>query len=108
MGTVTIAYHSEMTLGGAMQVFRSHFGSKYDVYGTRFPAADFVAKESGWTGRGDAETGERGHLLRTLATYSKRTFQRAVRGPAPKANPMATLEGTRGGSTGVHDERCRL
>jgi len=50
MGTVEIAHHSEMTPEGTMQVFRSHFGSKYDVYMTRLPGWDFVVKKSGWTG----------------------------------------------------------
>ena len=50
MGTVEIAHHSEMTPEGTMQVFRSHLGSKYDVYMTRLPGWDFVVKKSGWTG----------------------------------------------------------
>lgn len=61
MAKVTVAHKPELTAEGAMEVFRSHFAGKYDVYKmsglgrlgqglTR--TRDFVVKKSGWTGVG--------------------------------------------------------
>lgn len=52
MATVTVAHHPELTVEGAMEVFRSHFAGRYDVYKTAFLKRDFVVKKSGWTGVG--------------------------------------------------------
>ena len=52
MATVTVTHHPELTVESAMEVFRSHFSGKYDVYKTAYLRRDFVVKKSGWTGVG--------------------------------------------------------
>jgi len=51
MAKVTVAHHPELTVETAMEVFRTHFGERYDVYSTKplvGPTA-IVVKKSGRT-----------------------------------------------------------
>jgi len=55
MAIVFVAHHPELTAESAMEVFRRHFGDRYDVYkpwlfGRLF--ANFVVKKSAWIGVG--------------------------------------------------------
>lgn len=52
MAKVTVAYHPELTVERAIEVFRSHFAGKYDVYKTKLWPMNFVVKKSGWTAVG--------------------------------------------------------
>ena len=52
MATVTVNHNPHLTADQAMEVFRSHFAGRYEVYKTRLAMRDFVVKKSGWTGVG--------------------------------------------------------
>ena len=52
MAKVTVRYHPELTVEGAVEVFRSHFAGKYHVYKTRLWPMNFVVKKSAWTAVG--------------------------------------------------------
>lgn len=61
MAVVTVAHHPELTAEDAMELFRTHFAGKYEVYEARpttpgiTPAGrDFIVKKSGWTAVGVA------------------------------------------------------
>ena len=52
MAKVTVPYHPELTVQRVIEVFRSHFAGKYDVYKTRLWPRGFVVKKSGWSAIG--------------------------------------------------------
>ena len=52
MAKVTIAHHPELTPDSAMELFRNHFGEKYEVYKVRKVLRHFCVKKSGAVGVG--------------------------------------------------------
>ena len=52
MATVTVNHNPNLTADQAMEVFRSHFTGRYEVYKTSLAMRDSVVKKSGWTGVG--------------------------------------------------------
>ena len=51
MATVTVAHHPELTVENAAEVFKEHFGDKYqvDATSTLGRLERIVIKKSGWT-----------------------------------------------------------
>ena len=52
MAKVDVGHHPELTVDQAIQLFRNHFGTKYEVYPTKLLRRDLVVKRSGWTAVG--------------------------------------------------------
>ena len=52
MATVTVNHDPNLTADQVMELFRSHFAGRYEVYKTKLAMRDFVVKKSGWTGVG--------------------------------------------------------
>ena len=50
MAKITIAHHPELTVDGAIEVFRDHFAGKYEVRKTRDILSDFELQKSAGTG----------------------------------------------------------
>lgn len=64
MTEVVVGYHPELTGARSMEVFRRHFGERYELYKPRFYgrlAHDFVVKRSPCTGVG-VKLKHQGHL----------------------------------------------
>ena len=52
MPVVTVAHRPDLSVERAVEIFSSHFASKYRVYKTRRPLLHFVVQKSDWTAVG--------------------------------------------------------
>jgi hypothetical protein len=48
MARAIVGHHPELTPDSVMEVFKRHFGGKYEIYKTRMLGAHFVVRKSGW------------------------------------------------------------
>ena len=47
---VELRHNPELTVEQAMEIFRTHFGAKYEVYRIKVRRGLFMVKKSAWTG----------------------------------------------------------